>query len=75
MTGGSEKMKYSKPIMSRSELIKMGFPREYLDRAYRSKANNFASKMNPTARNSPILFDTELFEVWRQREIKAQKGG
>lgn len=67
-------MKYPKPIMSRQELMKMGFPRKFLDRAYASKTNTFAWKKDPFKRNSGILFDTAEFEVWRQKEIKAQRG-
>ncbi|MCI8887970.1 MAG: hypothetical protein HFG70_07765 [Hungatella sp.] len=65
-------MKYPKPIMRISELQKMGFPQEYLMYAYHSRNQNFASKSNPTKKNSPIFFDTEGFEMWRLKEIKAQ---
>lgn len=60
-------------IMSFQELRDMGFPRGYLERAYRSKNNNFAFKENPEKSKSTILFNIEGFEEWRQKEIKAQR--
>ena len=53
-------MKYDKPIMRMSELVKMGFPRSFLDEAYRERGQDFAQK-GPKS-NSPIFFDTERFE-------------
>lgn len=67
-------MEYPKAIMTRPELMKMGFTREYLDRAFRSNGNNFATRTDPRKGKSPILFDTAGFEAWRQKEIKAQRG-
>lgn len=58
-------MQYPKKIMRASELKKMGFPDEYLMRIFRTKGQTIAWKMTPTARNSPILFDTEGLEKWR----------
>lgn len=65
--------KNQKLIMSFQELRDMGFPRGYLERAYRSKNNNFAFKENPEKSKSTILFNIEGFEEWRQKEIKAQR--
>ena len=59
--------------MSFQELRKMGFPRKYLERAYKSSNNTFAFKEDPSKSKSKILFDTTEFEVWRQKEIKAQR--
>lgn len=59
-----------KQVMRATELEKMGFPREYLLYAYRRKGQNYAWKATP-ARNSPILFDTEVFEKWRLRTTGA----
>ncbi len=67
-------MEYPKQIMSRPELIRMGFSRLTLDRAYHSKSNNFAWKKDPAKARSHIMFDTVEFEKWRQKEIKAQRG-
>lgn len=61
-------------IMSFQELREMGFPRRYLERAYKSRNNTFAFKENPEKTKSTILFDTNGFEQWRLKEIKAQRG-
>ncbi len=58
-------MNYEKQVMKSTELEKMGFPREFLLYAYRRKGQTYAWKMNPTKKNSTILFDTEAFEKWR----------
>ena len=63
-------MKYDKPIMRMSELVKMGFPRSFLDEAYRERGQDFAQK-GPKS-NSPIFFDTERFEKWRVRNLANQ---
>lgn len=63
-------MKYDKPIMRMSELVKMGFPRSFLDEAYRERGQDFAQK--GAKKNSPILFDTELFEKWRARKQREE---
>lgn len=68
-------MEYPKEIMTIPELKKMGFTRTYLDRAFRSNSNDFATRVTPGKSKSPIMFDTAKFEAWRQREIRAQKGG
>ena len=60
-------MKYDKPIMRMSELVKMGFSRSFLDEAYRERGQDFAQK-GPKS-NSPIFFDTERFEKWRVRKL------
>lgn len=60
-------MNYPKKIMKMTELEKLGFPREHLEYAYRRKGQTFAFKMNPTKKNSAILFDTEEYEKWRIR--------
>lgn len=62
-------MQYPKPIMRATEMEKkLGFPREYLLRAFRTHGQTFARKINPTAPNSPIIFDTEGFEKWRVQD-------
>ena len=58
-------MTYKKPVMRLSELQKMGFPREYLFKAYRTRGQKFARKIDATKTNSPIIFDTEEFDKWR----------
>ena len=37
-------MKFPKPIMRTSELVKMGFPEEFLRRAYGDKNERFCTK-------------------------------
>lgn len=60
-------MVYEKPIMRLSELVKMGFPEEYLMRIYRMKGQVIARKSNPLMRNSPIIFDTQaLDDYWKK---------
>lgn len=66
-------MEYQGVIMSFQELRAMGFPRKYLERAYKSPNNTFAFKEDPSKPKSTILFDTAGFEAWRQKEIKAQR--
>ena len=61
-------MEYQKPVMKMGELIKMGFPRSFLDEAYRERGQDFAQK--GAKQNSPIFFDTELFEKWRVQKLK-----
>lgn len=63
-------MKYPKQVMKKSELVAMGFTDEYLMYVYRNNRNAIAWKMNPTKINSAILFDTEEFEKFRQRQAK-----
>lgn len=65
-------LEFPKPIMKVSELIKMGFPEEYLMRAYGDRNQTFASKMNPAKSNSPILFDTDGFKAYWMKQIDAQ---
>ena len=66
-------MKYPRQIMKISDLEHMGFPKEYLLRAYHSRGQTFATKMNPAKPNSPIIFNTEGLDQWMQQEIKAQQ--
>jgi hypothetical protein len=71
-------MEYPKPVMKMGELVKMGFPRSFLDEAYRERGQDFAQK--GAKKNSPIFFDTERFEKWRIRKLTnenqaMQRGG
>ena len=61
-------MKYPKPIMKKSELIKFGFPEEFLQRAYRQ--GGIAWRVNPSVSNSPLLYDTEELEKYRLNQVK-----
>lgn len=64
---------YPKPIMKISELIEMGFTRDYLLGIYALPTQDFAWKQNATKRNSPIMFDTEKLEEYRLRQIKLEQ--
>ena len=60
-------MKFRAPVMRLTELKKeMGFPEEYLMNIYNTKGQIIARKINPKARNSPIIFDTEGLKKWWQ---------
>lgn len=65
-------MKYPKSIMRLSELQKLGYPREMLLTAYRTRGQTFAQKCNPLCENSPIIFETEKFEKWRLEQQKME---
>lgn len=58
-------MDYPKQVMKMKEMLEMGFPEEFLLRAYRSEKQTFAWKMDMTKKNSTILFDTAQFEKYR----------
>lgn len=64
--------KYPRRMMRLNELVKLGYSREYLLKQYRIRGQDFAKKQNPAIRNSPIIFDTELFERQQrgQQEIE-----
>ena len=70
-------MKFPKPLMRKGELIKLGFTEYQLDTAYRARGQRFAHKLNPSRRNSPIVFDTEKFgkylENLARREDEARR--
>lgn len=68
-----DQMNYPKQIMKITELIGIGFPKEYLMNAYRSKNQTFAWKMDITKKNSPILFDTEGLEAYRKKQISIEQ--
>ena len=60
---------YPKPVMRLGEMRDViGIPEEMLMRAYRTKGQKFAQKMDPKKRNSPIIFITEGFERWREEQ-------
>ena len=61
-------MKYPKALMRMSELKKMGFPEDYLREAYAK--GGIAWRLSPEKYNSPIMFDTEELEKYRQNQMK-----
>lgn len=66
-------MEYAKQVMRLSELKEMGFPEEYLLAAYRNPKQTFAWRINPSRKNSPIVFDTEEFEKYRQAGVSQER--
>ena len=69
-------MTYPKKFMGLVELAKFtGLSEEYLQKVYRRKDNDFAGKLDPSKKNSRIVFDTEKFDAWRTRQIKLELEG
>lgn len=68
-------MEYPKKYMRKSELLRMGLPESMLERAYRSKGQKFAQKLNPSKLNSPIMYDTEGLERWRMKQMNIEQRG
>ena len=61
-------MNYPKPVMSVTELKKMGFAEQWLMYVFRMQGNKaIAWKSSPQA-NSKILFDTEALEKFRKAQ-------
>jgi hypothetical protein len=58
-------MKYPNQIMRLSELLKMGYSKQFLLEIYATKGQKIAWKNNP-GKNSPIYFDTEELEKIRE---------
>ena len=67
------KIEYPKAVMSRSELEEMGIPRGILERAYADPKQDFAQKVNPMLKHSKIMFVTEGFEAWRQKQQQLER--
>ncbi len=65
-------MNYPKKIMRWNELLKMGMPKEILKRAYDSK-DLIGWKINPSAKNSPIVFDTEALDKFIAQQKKLEQ--
>lgn len=63
-------MTYPKEVMSLKELIKMGFPENWLMRLYRVNNNGLAWKAGHH-KNNKILFDVERLERIRVAECVA----
>lgn len=68
-------IKFPKPFMRASELKKMGIPEELILWAYGDKNQRFATKINPTKKNSPLVVETVGFAEWMARQIDAQTKG
>ena len=72
-TGAIPTHGYPQKIMSKKQLMNMGFSERYLLRAAASPRQTFACRQNPFNKTSPLIFDTDGFEKWRQKEIKAYR--
>ena len=66
---------FPKPVMRAKELMEMGFPYELLRRAYGTRGQRFAMKLHPEKTNSPLVFFTEGFSQWLEKDIAAQDRG
>ena len=66
---------YPKAIMSRTELEELGIPRTLLERAYADPKQTFAQKLNPLKKHSKIIFMTDGFEEWRQKQADIERRG
>ena len=62
-------MEYPKEIMRITELVKMGFSRRMLIRAFRTPGQTFAWRNNPLSSSSTIMFSTSGFEKWRLKQV------
>ena len=65
-------MKFPKAVMTNQELIKIGFPRRFLERAYNAPGQNFAWREGGTSR-SQKLFDTERFGKWLEEQKRLER--
>ena len=64
------RVEYPARYMRKAELLRMENPligREVLNRAIMYAPEGVARKVDPRKKNSPVIFDTEKFEEWRQR--------
>ncbi len=59
-------MKYPKPIMSLSELEKLGFRRDYLYQMAHRRNQKYATRTSDKKR-AKIMFDTDRFERERMK--------
>jgi hypothetical protein len=59
-------MRYPKPVMKKSELLKMGFTEEWLMYVFRIRTDRRIAWKTGHKPNCPILFDTEELEKLRK---------
>lgn len=67
-----KRISYPKRVMKVYELMELGYAKEFLMGAFHSPKQTFAWKINPMAKNSPILFDTDGLEEYRIDCIRNQ---
>lgn len=65
-------MEYPKELMRKKELVGMGIPESYIDRAIAAPGQSFAVKINPLKKNSPYILNTKGFEEWRKKDAELQ---
>ncbi|HJA92093.1 MAG TPA: hypothetical protein H9717_03055 [Candidatus Eisenbergiella merdipullorum] len=65
-------MKFPKPVMTNQELMRMGFPRRFLERAYSAPGQTFAWREGVTNK-SQKLFDTDKFGKWLDEQIRLER--
>lgn len=61
-------MEYPKPIMSTTELMKLGFSRTYLSEMAHRKNQNYCTRTSPKPK-AKMMFDTARFEREREKMI------
>ncbi len=61
-------MEYPKPIMSTSELMKLGFSKLYLNEMAHRKNQNYCTRTSSKP-NAKLLFDTARLEKERERML------
>lgn len=67
-------MNYPRELMRKTELQReCHLSPELLEKAYRTPGQDFAFKMDPTKKNSPILFMTDGLERWIQKRIQMEQ--
>ena len=66
-------IKFPKDVMKRSELLEMGFPKAFLDRAHAE--GDFSLKTNSAnpSSNSTIIYYTKGLQKWIDQHSKAEK--
>lgn len=64
---------YPKPCMRLSELKQQGLSEVELLSAYTDNNQTFAKKVDPTKKNSPIMFETGGLEDYRLKQMATEK--
>lgn len=65
-----KQLRPEKKEFRKSELIQMGYPKTFLERAYRDRGQKIAHKISPK-RNSPIVYDIDELERYRRNQCVA----
>ncbi|MBE5968779.1 MAG: hypothetical protein E7242_00945 [Lachnospiraceae bacterium] len=62
-------MTYPKPVMSVSEMAKLGFSKDFLYQAINSRWGSTFSRKTSSAKNAKIYIDTEKFNKLYERGV------